>query len=77
MTRCGAAACPDTSKAGGPLITRQCCPAVREWDLAGHDVFVYFNNDGNANAVRNARTLRALLASGGVSHPAMSAVNPS
>jgi uncharacterized protein YecE (DUF72 family) len=25
------------------------------------DVFVYFNNDGNANAVRNARTLRALL----------------
>jgi len=25
-------------------------------------VFVYFNNDGNANAVRNARTLQALLA---------------
>ena len=25
------------------------------------DVFVYFNNDGNANAVRNARTLRVLL----------------
>jgi uncharacterized protein YecE (DUF72 family) len=25
------------------------------------DVFVYFNNDGDANAVRNARTLRALL----------------
>jgi uncharacterized protein YecE (DUF72 family) len=23
-------------------------------------VFVYFNNDGNANAVRNARTLLAL-----------------
>jgi uncharacterized protein YecE (DUF72 family) len=33
---------------------------IREWDLAGHDVFVYFNNDGNANAVRNARTLLAL-----------------
>jgi uncharacterized protein YecE (DUF72 family) len=30
---------------------------IREWDLAGHDVFAYFNNDGNANAVRNARTL--------------------
>jgi uncharacterized protein YecE (DUF72 family) len=27
-------------------------------------VFVYFNNDGDANAVRNARTLRALLAAG-------------
>ena len=34
---------------------------IREWDAAGKDVFVYFNNDGNANAVRNARTLRALL----------------
>jgi uncharacterized protein YecE (DUF72 family) len=33
---------------------------IREWDLAGHDVFVYFNNDANANAVRNARTLLAL-----------------
>ena len=26
-----------------------------------HDVFAYFNNDGQANAVRNARALRALL----------------
>ena len=33
----------------------------REWDRAGQDVFAYFNNDGDANAVRNARTLRALL----------------
>jgi uncharacterized protein YecE (DUF72 family) len=24
-------------------------------------VFVYFNNDGNANAVRNARILKTLL----------------
>jgi hypothetical protein len=38
---------------------------IREWSLAGQDVFVYFNNDGNANAVRNARTLHALLAPGG------------
>ena len=30
---------------------------IQEWDAAGKDVFVYFNNDGNANAVRNARTL--------------------
>ena len=34
---------------------------IGEWELAGQDVFVYFNNDGDANAVRNARTLRALL----------------
>jgi len=37
---------------------------IGEWNLAGQDVFVYFNNDGDANAVRNARTLRALLAAG-------------
>jgi uncharacterized protein YecE (DUF72 family) len=34
---------------------------IREWGAAGQDVFVYFNNDGDANAVRNARTLRAFL----------------
>jgi uncharacterized protein YecE (DUF72 family) len=33
---------------------------IRGWDSAGLDVFVYFNNDGNANAVRNAQTLTAL-----------------
>ncbi len=38
----------------------------REWSLAGQDVYVYFNNDGNANAVRNARTLQALLPAGRV-----------
>ena len=31
---------------------------VREWTATGRDVFVYFNNDGEGNAVRNARTLR-------------------
>jgi uncharacterized protein YecE (DUF72 family) len=30
-------------------------------------VFVYFNNDGDANAVRNARTLQELLRSDGAS----------
>ena len=35
---------------------------IREWESTGKDVLIYFNNDGNANAVRNARTLRALLA---------------
>jgi hypothetical protein len=37
---------------------------IREWSRAGQDVYVYFNNDGNANAVRNARTLQALLGPG-------------
>jgi uncharacterized protein YecE (DUF72 family) len=34
---------------------------IQEWDTAGQDVFAYFNNDGHAHAVRNARTLRAML----------------
>jgi uncharacterized protein YecE (DUF72 family) len=34
---------------------------VHEWQGQGRDVFVYFNNDGGGNAVRNADTLRALL----------------
>jgi uncharacterized protein YecE (DUF72 family) len=34
---------------------------IREWEAAGKDVFAYFNNDGNANAVRDARALRNLL----------------
>jgi uncharacterized protein YecE (DUF72 family) len=38
-------------------------------------VFVYFNNDANAHAVRNARTLRALPVSGVASHPAAHTVN--
>ncbi|MEN3336703.1 MAG: hypothetical protein V7647_379 [Acidobacteriota bacterium] len=35
---------------------------IREWDAAGRDVFVYFNNDGEGNAVRNALTLKGFLA---------------
>jgi uncharacterized protein YecE (DUF72 family) len=34
---------------------------IREWQARGPDVFVYFNNDGQANAVRNARTLCRIL----------------
>jgi uncharacterized protein YecE (DUF72 family) len=34
---------------------------LREWEQMGKDIFVYFNNDGDANAVRNARTLRGIL----------------
>ncbi|MET0887989.1 MAG: DUF72 domain-containing protein [Mycetocola sp.] len=34
---------------------------IREWRNSGTDVYVYFNNDGDGNAVRNADTLRALV----------------
>ena len=33
----------------------------REWQQQGHQVWAYFNNDYDANAVRDARRLRALL----------------
>ena len=36
---------------------------LHEWEGDGRDVFVYFNNDGGGNAVRNAWTLRAALGS--------------
>lgn len=38
---------------------------IREWDASGRDVFAYFNNDGDGNAVRNAHTLRHLVATPG------------
>jgi uncharacterized protein YecE (DUF72 family) len=34
---------------------------IREWEATGHEVYAYFNNDGEGHAVRNARTLRAVL----------------
>lgn len=34
---------------------------IREWERSGRDVLVYFNNDGDGNAVRNALTLRRQL----------------
>jgi uncharacterized protein YecE (DUF72 family) len=34
---------------------------IREWEMMGKEVFVYFNNDGGGNAVRNADTLRSML----------------
>ena len=33
-----------------------------EWDGLGKNVFFYFNNDGEGNAVRNADTLKQMLA---------------
>jgi len=35
---------------------------IVEWRDGGHEVLAYFNNDGEGNAVRNARTLKAMLA---------------
>ena len=34
---------------------------AREWQASGKEVYVYFNNDGHGNAVRNADTLLQLL----------------
>lgn len=34
---------------------------IREWQAAGKEVFVYFNNDGGGNAVRNAAVLKGVL----------------
>jgi uncharacterized protein YecE (DUF72 family) len=34
---------------------------AREWDAQGRTVFLYFNNDGEGNAVRNATRLKELL----------------
>ncbi len=34
---------------------------IREWSSSGRDVFAYFNNDGDGNAVRNALELRRQL----------------
>ena len=35
---------------------------INEWQAQDRDVYVYFNNDGDGNAVRDADTLRALTA---------------
>jgi uncharacterized protein YecE (DUF72 family) len=34
---------------------------IREWEHGGHEVFAYFNNDGEGHAVRNAWRLTDLL----------------
>lgn len=34
---------------------------IKKWLADGHDVFVYFNNDTEANAVRNAATLKNMI----------------
>src|SRR4029453_5301584 len=34
---------------------------IREWNGQGREVYAYFNNDGDGNAVRDAETLQQLL----------------
>jgi uncharacterized protein YecE (DUF72 family) len=34
---------------------------IREWERQGKDVYIYFNNDGEGNAIHNATRLRTLL----------------
>jgi uncharacterized protein YecE (DUF72 family) len=34
---------------------------IQEWSDTGHDVFAYFNNDGEGHAARNAERLQQLL----------------
>ncbi len=34
---------------------------IREWEAQGRDVWAYFNNDWEGNAVRNAETLKGML----------------
>jgi uncharacterized protein YecE (DUF72 family) len=43
---------------------------IKEWHMIGKEVFVYFNNDGEGNAVRNAATLNTILATEGLTAPA-------
>jgi uncharacterized protein YecE (DUF72 family) len=35
--------------------------AIRKWTKQGKDVYIYFNNDAEGNAIRNAFTLKRLL----------------
>ncbi len=41
---------------------RQWAERIRSWLNEGRDVYVYFNNDVGGHAVRDARTLKSLLA---------------
>jgi len=34
---------------------------IHEWKMQGKEVYVYFNNDGEGNAVRNSATLKKML----------------
>jgi uncharacterized protein YecE (DUF72 family) len=56
---------PDTNHLyGGSYSENELCwwaDRIREWQDGDKDVWVYFNNDGDGNAVRNAQRLKQLL----------------
>ncbi len=56
---------PDTNSLYGGSYSdddlRWWADRIREWQGMGKEVFAYFNNDGEGNAVRNADTLAAFL----------------
>ena len=56
---------PDTSALYGGSYSdddlRWWCERITQWQDQSRDVFVYFNNDGGGNAVRNAQRLRELM----------------
>ena len=43
-------------------MLRKDAASIRQWRMQGKDVYVYFNNDGRAAAVRNAARLAQLIA---------------
>ncbi len=45
----------------GPPRLRQWAERIEDWRGRGLDVHVYFNNDADAHAVRDARTLKELV----------------
>ena len=49
----------DTSYSSQKLaaLAKKC----RQWQAAGHDIWIFFNNDGHAYAVKNATTLKRML----------------
>ena len=51
-------------------MLRQDAARVEAWAAEGKDVFVYYNNDGRAAAVRNARRLTELVSAAAAQRPA-------
>jgi uncharacterized protein YecE (DUF72 family) len=56
---------PDSNHLYGGSYTRNdllwWADRTREWERQGKEIYIYFNNDGEGNAVRNAAALRAML----------------
>lgn len=59
---------PDTNNLYGGSYSdedlRWWAQRIREWESQGRSAFVYFNNDGGGNAVRNASLLKNFLENG-------------